>query len=82
MNMSPVCRNCKHGEPVKSALGRITSVVCKFMPPTVFPMPDPQGNIQAVRLRPTMELEETCGQFKPQSLIVTLTNPQPQEIAV
>ncbi len=82
MSMSPVCQNCTHGAPVRTALGRIEAVVCKFNPPAVFPMPGPDGTIQAVRFRPTMELEETCGQFKPQSLIVTVTNPQPQEIAV
>ncbi len=79
--MSKFCKDCTHGEPVRSLM-RITGVVCKFMPPSVFPVMGPDGTLQAQRFRPTMEPEETCGQFKAKCLIVTLTNPQPLETAV
>ncbi len=80
--MSNFCRDCLHGEPVRNGLGRVVNVVCKWLPPAVFPTLDAQGNMTAIRMRPTMELEETCGQFKEQKLVLVIRNDHPQSIAV
>lgn len=79
--MSKFCRDCEFSDAVRNTLGRVVSVVCKRYPPATFPIMGPDGTLTAQRFRPTMELEETCGEFKPQKLVLLIENPQTVNVA-